>query len=63
MHVKDPHIPKAVKQDTETSDWLARYLDSWHREEWAKAEAVRTTHASFYLTPFITKYRAYKNDR
>ena len=63
MHVEDPYKPEPVKQDEDISDWLAHYLDSWHREEWAKAEAVKTTHASFYLTPFITKYRAYKNDR
>ena len=60
-HVKDPHLPQPKKYDP-NHDWVARLLASWYREDWAVREGVKSSHATFYITPFVSKYRTWKYD-
>ncbi len=61
MHVRDPHTPDYSIPKYE-EDWLAKLMTSWYKERWAQREAHKNVHATFYLTPFITKYRTWKHD-
>jgi hypothetical protein len=61
MPVKDPHLPDYTIPEPR-EDWLAELMASWYRERWAHREARKSIHATFYLTPFITKNRVWKHD-